>query len=170
MLAQLQSASLIFLLRTSDITLYTLRLLMMKRHLKVLAWIFAFCQSILYVNVIRVVMDDLGNWFNILGYGVGFATGLVVGMVMEGRLSIGYLQMRIISSGRGSQIAERLRQGGYGVTQIPAWGRDGEVDVIHTDIHRKDIDRLTSLIRSIDDDAFIAYEEVQPLQHGFWGK
>jgi uncharacterized protein YebE (UPF0316 family) len=114
-------------------------------------------------------LGDLGNWLNILGYGAGFATGLVVGMVMEGGLSMGYLQMRIISTSRGDQIVERLRQGGYGVTQIPAWGRDGEVDIIHCDIPQKDLDRLTNLVQSIDEKAFIAREEVHPLQHGFWG-
>ena len=42
-----------------------------------------------------------------------------MGMLIEGWLAIGHIDIRIISSRRGSAIAEKMREEGYAVTEIP---------------------------------------------------
>ncbi|MDD5466611.1 MAG: DUF5698 domain-containing protein [Anaerolineales bacterium] len=170
MTSALPQALLVFFMRMSDISLYTLRILMVRRSRRLLAWIFAFCQSLLFVSAVQIVLRDASNWTKVLGYAAGFATGLVVGMSVEERLAIGSLQVRIISAGRGNAIVEALRQRGFGATLIPAFGRVGEVDMIYSDIPRRAEAELERLVRGLDDNAFIAYEEVTPLQKGYWGR
>ena len=53
----LLAALLIFVLRLTDISFYTLRLMMMVRHRKALAFIFAFCQASVYVISLRLVLS-----------------------------------------------------------------------------------------------------------------
>jgi uncharacterized protein YebE (UPF0316 family) len=165
----IQSALLIFFLRCIDITLYTLRILMVMRGKKFFAWCFGFCQSLVFLTAIQKVLSDLSNWLNIVGYAAGFATGLVLGMFIEGKLHIGFLHMRIISTGHGGKLAETLREAGFGVTEIAARGKDGAVELLHCSIQRQERKRLELLIKNVDEHAFITAENVRPLQHGFWG-
>src|SRR5512137_453094 len=91
------AAGLIFLLRVSDMTLDTLRVLVVMRGRKGIAWVLGFFQSIIFVTAITSVLANLDNPLNILGYAAGFATGNVVGMLIEERLAIGHIQLSIVS-------------------------------------------------------------------------
>jgi uncharacterized protein YebE (UPF0316 family) len=162
------SAGLIFVLRVTDMSLDTLRVLFVMRGRKALAWVLGFFQAAVFVIAITFVLRDLTNPLNIIGYAAGFATGVVVGMAIEERLAIGHVHMRIISSRRGSGIAERLRLEGYAVTEVPARGKDGMVTMLNCSVLRKDVNRIRLMVNDVDDEAFITSEEIRPLRRGFW--
>jgi len=161
-------ALLIFALRVSDMTFDTLRLLFVVRGKKLLAWALGFCQSVIYVFAISSVLSNLNNPLNIAGYAAGFATGNVIGMLIEDRLAIGHTHLKIISSRRGSAIAEKLRGVGYAVTEIPARGKDGMVTLLDCSVLRKDVAKAETVILEIDPDAFVTAEDLRPMRHGFW--
>jgi uncharacterized protein YebE (UPF0316 family) len=163
-----QAGIFLFFLRIVDISLYTLRIMMVARGLKAQAAFFAFCQSLAFVTAIRAVLTNLDQPFIIAGYAAGFATGLVVGMTLESRLAIGYTHLRIVSSGRGAEICERLRGDGYAVTEVPARGRDGTVTLLICDVLRRDAPRVAQLVDNLDPAAFITAESVRSVSHGFW--
>lgn len=164
----IQSATIIFGLRVIDVSLATMRVLMVMRGRKSLAWTFGFCQALVYLIAFKIIFSDLGNWFNILGYAAGFATGNVVGMLIEERLAIGHTHMRIVSSRWGSAIADKLRSEGYAITEIPARGKDGMVTVLNCSVRRKNVSRVQQIINEIDAEAFITAEDVRPVRRGFW--
>ena len=162
------AAGLIFALRVSDMTLDTLRVLTVMRGRKGVAWILGFFQSAIFVLAITSVLQNLDNPLNILGYAAGFATGNVVGMFIEEKLAIGHLQLSIISPARGAAIAERLREAGYAITEIPARGKDGMVTLLSCSVLRKSADQVRGIVNEIDDSAFITSEDVRPVRRGFW--
>ncbi|MFL7893035.1 MAG: DUF2179 domain-containing protein [Anaerolineales bacterium] len=162
------SAGLIFSLRVTDMTLDTLRVLFVMRGRKAIAWILGFFQALVFVIAITSVLRDLTNPLNIIGYAAGFATGVVVGMTIEERLAIGHVQMRIISPRRGTGIAEKLREEGYAVTEVPARGKDGMVTMLNCSMLRKDIHKVQTMVNQVDQDAFITSEEIRPVRRGFW--
>lgn len=162
------AAGLIFLMRVSDMTLDTLRVLMVMRGKKAIAWVLGFFQSSIFVLAISTVLSNLNNPLNMIGYAAGFASGNVVGMWIEGHLAIGHMHLRIISSRRGAAIAEALRAEGYAVTEIPARGKDGMVSLLAISVLRKNAGSIQEMIRTIDEEAFITAEDVRPLRRGFW--
>jgi uncharacterized protein YebE (UPF0316 family) len=164
----LESALLIFALRIIDISLYMMRFMMVMRGRKILAWVFGFCQALVYIFAIREVLANLGNWSNMIGYATGFATGNVIGMWIEGKLAIGHLHLRIISTGRGVEIAERLRSAGFGVTEIAASGREGVVNLLNCSILRKEKEQVARMVMELDEQAFITAEDVRHVEGGFW--
>jgi uncharacterized protein YebE (UPF0316 family) len=161
-------AGLIFLLRVGDMSLDTLRVLVVMRGKKSIAWILGFIQSAIFVIAITSVLENLQNPLNIIGYAAGFATGNVVGMLIEERLAIGHTQLNIISSRRGSAIAERLRAEGYAVTEIPARGKDGMVTLLNVSVLRKNVEKVRHAANEVDAEAFITAEDMRPIRHGFW--
>lgn len=164
----LLGAGLIFLLRVSDMTLDTLRVLVVMRGKKGIAWVLGFFQASIFVLAISSVLSNLDNPLNVIGYAAGFATGNVVGMFIEERLAIGHTLISIVSSRRGSAIAERLRDEGYAVTEVPARGKDGAVSLLNVSVLRKNVERVRKIVNEVDQDAFITAEDVRPIRRGFW--
>lgn len=158
----------IFALRLGDVSLDTLRVLFVIRGQRLLTWVLGFFQSLIWVVAVTSVLSNLHNPLNLIGYATGFATGNVVGMMIEERLAIGHGDMRIMSPSRGTAIAEALREAGYAATELSGRGRDGTVSIINSSIRRRDIRMVMEKVRSIDPDAFITVQEVRPLQRGFW--
>ncbi|MDX1600075.1 MAG: DUF5698 domain-containing protein [Anaerolineales bacterium] len=158
----------IFILRVSDMSLDTLRVLYVMRGRRPLTWVLGFFQSILWVIAITSVLSTLGNLWNLFAYAAGFATGNVVGMMIEEQLAIGHGHMRIMSSRRGSAIAEELRSSGYAATELSGRGKDGMVTVINCSVRRRDVQKLRRQVQEIDPNAFITIQEIRPLNRGFW--
>jgi uncharacterized protein YebE (UPF0316 family) len=161
-------AGLIFMLRVTDMSLDTLRVLVVMRGRKAIAWLLGFFQSAVFVLAISSVLTHLDNPLNVIGYAAGFATGNVVGMMIEERLAIGHILLSIVSPRLGSAIAERLRKEGYAVTEIPARGKDGMVCLLNANVLRKNADLVRKLVKDVDEEAFITSEDIRPVRRGFW--
>jgi uncharacterized protein YebE (UPF0316 family) len=158
----------IFFMRVADISLYTIRLMMLIHGRKKLAWLFAFFQSLIYITVLQAIINDMGNVWKIAGYATGFATGLVVGMMIEGRLGLGNMHLNIVSSGHGQLLAEQLRAAGFGVTEFPGKGKNGAVDVLLCDVRRRHVPVVRQIIQNIDPEAFITAEMLRTVLGGYW--
>jgi uncharacterized protein YebE (UPF0316 family) len=158
----------IFALRVGDMSLDTVRVLFVMRGRKKLAWILGFFQSLIFVIAISSVLTHLNNPLNVIGYAAGFATGNVVGILIEERLAIGHILLTIISSTRGASIADHLRSSGFGVTEVGARGKDGAVSVLHCSVMRKDIDNVETIILETDPQAFTTSGDVRSVRRGFW--
>jgi uncharacterized protein YebE (UPF0316 family) len=161
-------AGLIFLLRVGDMSLDTLRVLVVMRGRKGIVWLLGFFQSAIFVLAISSVLQNLDNPLNMIGYAAGFATGNVVGMLIEERLAIGHINLRIVSSRRGAAIVDRMRSEGYAITEIPARGKDGTVSLLTASVLRRNVDRVHKIVNAIDPEAFITAEDVRPVRRGFW--
>ncbi len=161
-------ALLIFGLRITDMSLDTLRMLFVVRGRKNIAWGLGFCQSVVYVIAITKVLSNVSNPLTVLGYAAGFATGNVLGMIVEERLAIGHIQLQIVSRKHGTALAKALRAGGYGVTEISARGKDGTVRLLTASVLRKDLEHAKHIVRETDRDAFITSEDVRPVRRGYW--
>jgi uncharacterized protein YebE (UPF0316 family) len=161
-------ALMIFGLRITDMSLDTLRMLFMMRGRKTLVWTIGFFQAAVYVVAITKVLSNLNNPLTVLGYAAGFASGNVIGMVIEERLAIGHIHLEIISQRHGAALAKALRKSGYGVTETSARGKDGSVRVLGASILRKDLAHARRIIHETDEDAFVTSEDVRPIRRGFW--
>jgi uncharacterized protein YebE (UPF0316 family) len=155
-------------MRIIDISLYVLRINMVARGRKKQAWIFAFLQSLVFLLAIRAVFTDLNNWAKILAYAAGFATGNIAGMIIEGRIAIGHLHLRIITCGYGDEIASVLRDQGFAVTEVSANGLEGSVAYLNCNVLRKDFEHVIRTVEGIDEKAFITAQNVRPVWRGFW--
>ena len=161
-------AGLIFCLRLCDMTLDTLRVLMVMRGRKAIVWVFGFCQAAIFVVAISSVLTHLNNPLNVVGYAAGFATGNVIGMLIEDRLAIGHVHLTIVSPRFGCALADYLREQDFGVTEVPARGKDGTVTLLNCSVLRKNVDNVRRLVNHVDPEAFITAQDVRPVRRGYW--
>ena len=158
----------IFAARLINIALDTLRFMFTMRGNRTMSWVLGFAESVIFVLVIGSVLTNLQNPLNIIGYSAGFATGNVIGMMIEKRLAIGYTHFSIISRNHSTEIADTLRKAGYGVTEIPARGRESNFMLVDCHVRRKQADEVETIVLEVDPNAFITAEDVTPRRSGIW--
>jgi uncharacterized protein YebE (UPF0316 family) len=158
----------IFALRTLDLTVATLRMLLVVRGRKSLAWIFGLFQSASFVLGIAGVLGNLSNPLNLLAYAAGFATGNVIGITIEARVAPGQSLLRIVSSKWGALLTESLRSFGHGVTEVLAHGMEGTVSVIYCYVPRREVRSTKVEILTVDPEAFVTVQSVRQLRGGWW--
>jgi uncharacterized protein YebE (UPF0316 family) len=158
----------VFAMRVIDMSLDTLRMLFVMRGRKLLAGLIGATQAGVFILAVSTVLSGPLNVWTVVGYAAGFGTGVILGMVVEERLAIGYGMFRIYSPARGTAIAERLRQAGHAATEFKAHGKNGTVSVVNSIVARKDIPRIQALIDEVDPKAFVTVDEVRPLRRGYF--
>src|SRR5690625_6627370 len=130
---------LIFLLRICDVSLALLRTLLPVRTVKTAGPSIGFCEVLIWSFAVGAAIDNLSSPIHLLGYAGGFAMGNVVGMWVEGKLAFGLAIIRVISKHGGVEVAEALREKGFGVTEFAGHGRDGNVEIVDTVVTRRRI-------------------------------
>lgn len=157
----------IFCLRLVEVTIGTLRILLVVRGKRGLAWITGFLAALIFIIAVRGVLTGEVNLFSLIGYAAGFATGNVVGMWLEGRLAVGMVRLQIVSSTHGQALAEKLRQAGYAVTEAAGRGRDGTVNLLVCNVARREAPRVAAQVAAVDPQAFITEQDMRRVQRGF---
>lgn len=157
----------IFLLRCTDTTLSTLRMLAVVRGRRVLAWFLGFCGSLLFVSAVAAVLESLDRPLNILAYAAGFATGNVLGIVIEDRRAAGHSLLRIVSPERGPALIEALRSVGRGATELPGRSAAGTVTMIYCYVPRREVPTARRQIAALDPRAHVTVENVRQLKGGW---
>jgi uncharacterized protein YebE (UPF0316 family) len=158
---------LIFSLRLTDVSIGTVRLIMVGRDRRKLAAWLGFVEVTIWVVAISQVMGNLDNILTILGYSSGFAAGTLLGMWIESKLALGQVGINIISMSKGREIARKLRQADYGVTVLKGKGRSGAVNLITTIVPRKENENILRLVSEIDHQSFIVVDEMKDVKRGY---
>lgn len=157
---------LIFLARISDQSIGTVRLIFLSKGQKVLAPLLGFFEVIIWLLAVSQIMNHLDNVLAYVAYGGGFAMGNYIGIVLEERLSIGNVLIRIIPKKDTRELIQFLRENNYGVTSVKAEGSRGEVDIVFTIIKRKSIEHVVSIINQFNPNAFYTIEDVRSINEG----
>lgn len=161
---------LIFVSRILDVSIGTIRIIFVSRGKKFLAPILGFFEVLIWIIVIGQVMQNLGSVFSYLAYAGGFATGTFVGMIIEEKLAIGMVVVRIIIMKDQCQIQERLSEAGFGVTTVDARGKTGEVKIIYSIMKRKELDEAVNIIEGCDSKVFYSIEDIKKVNLGVFRK
>jgi uncharacterized protein YebE (UPF0316 family) len=157
---------LIFLARVCDMSLDTIRVIFVSKGIRYLPAIVGFFEVIIWLVAIGQVMNNLTNVVCYLAYGAGFATGTIIGMAIEERLSLGLAIVRIITDEDPAGLIRVLRSHDYGVTVLDAEGGKGRVKVIFTIIKRQDLQHVVAIIKNFNPDAFYSVEDVKAVAEG----
>ena len=158
---------LIFGLRIVDVSMSTIRILLAVRGHKMVVPLIGFFEVLIWVTAVGNAIKFLDSPLHLLGYAGGFATGSIVGLLIEEQLAIGYATIRVVSTHAGVEMADGLRNIGFGVTEFGAMGRDGRVEVLYTVCKRRDIERVITEVERWDAQAFITVEEPRDIRWGW---
>jgi len=158
---------LIFAARVSDVSLGTFRIILISRGMSRWAALTGFFESLIWLIALSQVFQHLDHWVNYVAYAGGYATGTGVGVVLERRIALGLVAVRIITREDASELIESLRAESFGVTRVAARGLHGRVRLIFTIAKRKNLGRLLEIVRTQSPKAFVSVSDVRAAEEGY---
>jgi uncharacterized protein YebE (UPF0316 family) len=160
---------LIFFARISDVTIGTLRIVMVSKGQKIIAPILGFFEVVIWLITMSKVIQNIDNWVAYVAYGAGFATGNYIGLIIEEKLAFGIVQLQIITRKSADNLIAKLKALGYGITYHDAHGATEKVAVIYTIIKRTEVNRVVEIMRTYNPMAFYSIEDVKFTSKGLPG-
>ena len=148
-------AFIIFLCRVVDMTMGTFRVQMIVKRKKLTAGIIGFFEVLIFILIVSKVIQDIGNWLNVIAYCGGFATGNMVGIYISEKISKDIISVGIISKNKWREIEEKLRDEGFGVTRNVGYGKDGEVQILKVVCERNYFPKVRDIALEHDRKVFI---------------
>lgn len=152
---------LIFLARLTDVTIGTMRLIFVSKGYKLVAPILGFFEIIIWLLAISQIMQHLDNWVCYVAYGAGFASGNLVGITLEQKLSIGNVIIRVFPKKDVSELAEDLRSQAFGVSAVEIQGKEGRKKMLFSVIQRKNINQYVDTVLHHNPRAFYTVEDIK---------
>ena len=159
---------LIFLSRICDVTIGTIRIVMVSKGQKYWAPILGFFEVFIWLVAITRIIQNLDNWLCYFAYAGGFATGNYIGLIIEEKMAIGIVKIQIITSKEANQLIENLKNAGYGITHHEARGGTEAVSIIYTIIKRTEIQRVENIVKTTNPKAFYSVEDVKSVSQGIF--
>lgn len=157
----------IFLLRIVDVSMGTMRMLLLVRGARVAAPAIAFFEILLWVVAAGAAVQNLGSPLHLIGYAGGFAAGTAVGVELEKRLALGISTVQAFCRVPHPDLADLLRSEGWGVTELEGEGREGAVTILSLVVRRREVPRVIEEIEEQDPDAFVTVYEDTRVRRGW---
>ncbi len=156
----------IYFARILDVSIGTLRIIFVTRGLRSLAPVLGFFEVIIWLLAVSQVVRNLSSPMLIVAYGAGYATGNYVGMLIESRLRLGLVLLRIITRKDASKIVNFLRLEQHQVTKVEAEGPHGKVHVIFVVLKRKMLSGIIQTLKMYHPHAYFSIEDVREVHEG----
>lgn len=159
---------LIFLARVCDVTIGTIKIILVSRGNRLLSPVLGFFEVTIWLLAISQVMKNLDNFVSYIAYSSGFAFGTYVGIYMEKKIALGMQEIRVITTNMMHSLSMILLDEGFAVTTVEAKGSKGPVNIIYTVVKRKDVEHALEIIKIMEPDAFVSIEDVRTSYAGYF--
>ncbi|PPK45943.1 uncharacterized protein YebE (UPF0316 family) [Clostridium algidicarnis DSM 15099] len=160
---------LIFLAKIVEVSLMTLRTVLITRGEKVVGSIIGFFEVIIWLYLVSTVLVGISeDPIKMVVYALGFSVGNYVGSFLEEKLAIGLLTISIVASANDAIIiAEKLRKDNLGVTLVEAEGINEKKKMIVVHVKRKRKKEVIKLIEDTNTKAVISIADTKTVYGGY---
>ena len=159
---------LFFFARIADVSIGTIRILLLVRGMRLRAAVIGFCEVSIYMIALSIVLGG-GKLspLELVFYAGGFATGNYVGSFLEEKLLSGYALIEVIaeSSPLVRERVENLREAGYGTTVLRGEGKFGERMILKIVCERKKINDVLTKVKGL---GFAYISDIKSVSGGFF--
>jgi uncharacterized protein YebE (UPF0316 family) len=161
-------ALVIFIARVLDVSLGTVRTIVVFRGHRLLAAVIGFFEIVIWVIAAGQVLKNLDAWYLIVAYAGGFGTGNYIGIWLEAKLAIGREMVSAISFRADGGLAKLLRERGFRAIDVDAdMGRGPAVDLVITVTRRRRVPELLRTILEADPEAQYSISDIKMAHEGF---
>lgn len=152
----------IFLSRIVDVSLGTIRSILIFRGYRSVGALLGFFEVVIWVVAVGQVITNLDRWYLIVAYAGGYASGNWIGAWIESRIALGAEMVRVVSANPEVELAVRLRAQGFTVIEVGGSTADrSPVEVLLVVESRKRVPRLLALVREHDPRAVCTVSDVK---------
>ncbi len=163
----------IFSVRIIDVSIGTVRSIFTIKGKNFTASLIGFFEVLVWFMVAKEALDTENNSILIaVSYSLGFATGTYLGGYLSSKLIKIKLGVQVILSNNDKRIVKTIRDSGYAVSVMDVRGRNfiDSKYMLLIEIESDRYNELTSLIKRLDNKAFIVVNETKYVHNGYFAK
>ncbi|MBZ4643032.1 MAG: hypothetical protein JG767_641 [Deferribacteraceae bacterium] len=150
----------IFFSRIVDVSLGTIRIILVSKGMRTQASILGFFEVLIWIIVVAQVIKYVSSPIYYVAFAAGFASGNYIGMLLEQKIALGDVLIRVITRVEADKLVEALRKENFIITALDGEGKDGSVKVIFGVIKRKSAKKFIQIVNKYNPNAFYSVENV----------
>ncbi len=163
----------IFFGKILEVTISTLRLVLINRGERIKGSILAFFDILTWVLITGSVLSNAGDSITkIIVFCVAFALGNYLGSWLDAKLAFGISSINVIMKSNPvvDLLLESLRAESFAVTSIDGQGKDGARKLLIIHLKRKRIPQAVKIINEITPESVISINDVKAIRGGYMKK
>jgi uncharacterized protein YebE (UPF0316 family) len=164
----------IFLARILDVSLGTIRTVLVVHSSRLKGAILAFFEVLIWFLVAREALNTNVDsiWIPIF-YAGGYAAGTYIGTILANNLVDGLITISIITKKNYTKVMlDKIRKEGYKASVINLQNPIDDIkkDMILVQINKKKMKVITKIVRTVDEKSFVMINETKYAQNGIKNK
>lgn len=159
----------IFLARIIDVSIGTVRTVLVVKGNRLLGAILAFFEVFIWFFAAREALNTIDSILIPIFYAGGFATGTYIGTLISNNYLDGLIGIQIITkSNLALKIIKEIRASGYGVSVIDLKNTQDNISkkMLLIQLNKKRLKEITKIVRRLDPNAFVIINETKYVQKG----
>ncbi|HKL47092.1 MAG TPA: DUF5698 domain-containing protein [Candidatus Izemoplasmatales bacterium] len=159
----------ILVAKVVEVSVSTLRIILIGKGYRKPGTLLALVEILIWVFIASSVITGIQEApLKGIYYSIGFALGVYLGSIMEDRIGVGKILIQaIIMKEEAKTVTNAIRDAGYAVTSMDAFGKYKEREVLMIFANRKNKKNILSIIKETDDDALVVTNDVSMISGGF---
>ena len=159
----------IFFVKIFEVALTTIRVILVTKGHKFWGALMSIVDVTLWLILMSTVITNIqDDPLQTIVYIVAFAIGTYCGATIEDFLALGHSTIHVIATDEdGQTLANVFRETGFGVTTLPAHGKDDTKRVLLLHVTRKRLKDATRIINKTCPSAIITVNESKTLMNGY---
>ena len=133
------TALLIFVAEACVVTIATMRSIFVSRGMKAASAVLGLIEASVWLFAVGQVFENLSNISCSIAYAAGFTLGNYLGVLLEQKVAVGNVLLRVVTSRDAAALVRDLTDAGFGVTRMNALGANGPVQVVLTVVKRREL-------------------------------
>jgi uncharacterized protein YebE (UPF0316 family) len=150
----------IFGLRLTDVSIGTVRIVLLGRGSRGKAAFLGAVESFVWVLAAARVLDGLDDIWRMVAFAGGYGAGTALGVTMERWLAVGSDLVRIVAPSSSPRAAEGLRELGFAVTVLAGDHSGDEVRVSLVVVPRRRLKEVYREIARLNPAALVTTESI----------
>jgi len=150
----------IVLARIADVSLGTIRMVSVVQGRRAFAAVLGFFEAVVFISVVAKVLLNMNQPVFALAYGLGFATGTYLGMLMEQRLAFGK-QLVFLLTPKGPELAEVLRGADFLLAELKGRTGEGDLTILCVEIARREAQELIRIVSALDERCVVIVHDIR---------
>lgn len=156
----------IFLARIIDVAIGTFRTIIMVKGDITKSTILAFLEVMIWYLAARQALNtEYDSIFIAISYSLGYATGTYIGSIFSKKFIKGTTNIQVVTTKATKKNINLIKENGYGLTVINL--DDDNKKMLMLEVDNKKLNDITTLLKKIDQNAFIICSETKMVVNGF---
>lgn len=140
---------LIMLARMCDVTIGTLRVISVIDGRMKVSFLLGFLEVVIWLSVISITLTHIENnpWLGLF-FALGFSIGNVLGILVERRIPLGNLTLRVVGGDDVRTLATELHDCDLSTTLLKGEGRSGEKNMLFCFMPKAALSKVMPLLKA----------------------